>query len=190
MSIWDFKTLLFVIPLCVGCLLAVGAAFGLGEGGAADDDASTALEIGQPPLLIRWMTFCLTFGALGLAASYVLGTDESKLAQAAFAATIALICAWIAVRFLRHLFVHHLRLLESHALTRRELVGSLGNATLAVGTRGGLAQVRDRNGNLHQVACRIADGEAPLSAGTGLLLVDYDAERNLYEVVRRPNALD
>ena len=59
----------------------------------------------------------------------------------------------------------------------------MGRAVLAIGPGGGLAQVSDRRGNLHQVAA----GRCP---GTGaarreeVLVVDYDERQQRYLVAR------
>jgi hypothetical protein len=48
------------------------------------------------------------------------------------------------------------------------------------------SQVRDRRGNLHQVACRTLAGEAPLPPGAEVLLVDHDERTHVYRVSSNP----
>jgi hypothetical protein len=202
MSLLSWQTLVFLIPLGVGCLLALGAAFGLGAGddGEAGGDGGghhgghdgahhpdTWLGLGHLPLTIRLMLLSLTFGGIGLCLSYLLagGVGRSTLGGLGTVA-VALVGAWWVSGRLARLVARRLPLLETETVRRQDLLGSTGRAVLAIGPTGGLAQVHDRRGNLHQVRCHTLPDEAPLPAGADVLLVDYDEEARLYRATASP----
>jgi len=198
MTLLGWEILVFVIPLGVGALLALGAALGVLEAGDAEaqvDDGGdheqhgSGLEVGRLPLSIRLMLVSLPFGSLGLAATYLLGgLGQGPGVRTAIALAVAAAGSWWAARGLGRLLRQRVRMLESETITRRELVGGVGRAVLAVGSSAGLAQVRDRRGNLHQVSCRTLEAEAPLPAGSEVLVVDYDEAGKLYYVSSNPAA--
>jgi hypothetical protein len=208
MSLLAWQQLLFLIPTAVGVLLAVGAALGLadhggdaGETGDAHDahdapdadgehapsssDGAAALAVGRVPVLLRALLLSLSFGGTGLVASYLLAaTNASPTARALISLPVALAAAWLVGGRLARALTRRLPLLESQVLTRQDLVGSVGRAVLPIGPAGGLAQVFDRHGNLHQVSCRLLATEAAVPVGGDLLLVDYDERNQRYLVSR------
>jgi hypothetical protein len=87
-----------------------------------------------------------------------------------------------AARFL----ARRVPLLESETVRRADLVGATGRLVLPASEWGGVAQVRDQRGNLHQVICRLQVGDSPLPSGAEVLLVDYDARTSRYLASRSP----
>ena len=204
MTLLSWHNLIFLIPLGVGCLLGIGAALGLaGDGAAAgeheaagdqasdrpgDGDAGWSLAIGRVPLTVSLMLLSLSFGGIGLSIIYLLGglIHERAAVTLAAAGVAALASLWISGGAVR-LFARKLPLLESQTVARGDLRGATGRAILAVGPVTGLAQVHDRRGNLHQVACRTLSGEA-LPAGTEVLLIEYDERDGVFRVASNPLA--
>jgi hypothetical protein len=196
MSPLSWQSLVFLIPTGIGALLAIGAAFAIhddGAGGAGHPEAVEGQAVaaghhhapdgGRMPLTIRLMVASLAFGGIGRSLSYVIGSSPLRTALAALVALVA--TAWISTRLTR-LFTQRLPLLETETVGRRELLGSTGRAVLPVGPAGGLVQVHDRRGNLHQLPCRTLEGEPALAAGTEVLLVDYDEPRAIYRATANP----
>ena len=198
MSLLDWRSLLFLIPLGTGGLLALGAALGLlegdadGEHGGDDDcdgeggDGSTWLALGRVPLTVRLLLLTLPFGSLGLAAMYLLAGRISPGLGVSVAVLVGAVGTWIIGGRLARLFRTHVRTVETETVARRDLVGAEGRVVLPVGASWGLAQVHDRRGNLHQVGCRTMEDEAPLASGTEILLVDYDEGQRVYHAVPNP----
>jgi hypothetical protein len=198
-SLVQWQTLLFLIPLGVGGLLAVGAALGFLEGGGGEgegevdadgegEDGSTWLALGRVPLTVRLLLLTVPFGSVGLAVTYLLGGMESAGLRAVIAAAVAGATTWGVAGWAARIFRSRVRMLETETISRRELVGGAGKAVLGIGASSGLAQVKDRRGNLHQVSCRMLGGEAPLRAGAEVLVVDYDEEGRVYYVTANPAA--
>src|SRR5215207_7271199 len=132
MSLFSWQTLLFVIPIAVGSLLALGAAFGMaGSGGdaggghdldgdAPDDTvqhAGDSLALGRVPLTLRLLLFSLSFGGLGLMASYLLASaNEISIGRTGLAAALALVGSWFVSGRLARRLVRRLPLVESETV--------------------------------------------------------------------------
>jgi hypothetical protein len=196
-SLLAWQSLVFTIPVGFGALLALGAAFGLGVGVGHDghgfwgagpgDDTLAVLGVGRLPLTLRLMVLSLAFGGAGLVLSPLVSQLVSSANVAgAIEAGLALASAAVVDRRAARLVARRMPLLESETVSRAELVGATGHVVLTVSSSGGLAHVLDRRGNLHQVACRVAAGEASVPAGAEILLVEHDDARNLYFVSPAP----
>lgn len=196
---FGWQSVLFYAPIAFGALLAVGAAFGLigeggddalevddGDGGADGSHTSTALEVGRLPLTVRLMLLSFAFGGVGLIVAPLV---RGLLSQAGLAylvsAGIAAWCALLLDRASARWLARRLPLFETQTVRRAELVGAVGRVVLAASERGGVAQVRDARGDLHQVTCRLAAGEA-LPPGAELLLIEYDERTGVYLGERAP----
>jgi hypothetical protein len=197
-----WHTLVFYIPVAFGALLALGAAFGLAGGGAgaegpdgdagadADGDGDgdgeagadplSLLALGKLPLALRLMLLSFSFGGVGL----VLGPLIRAVAPPALGGVLAVVMAAAGALVISgttaRLLARRLPLFETETVRRADLVGSEGKLVLPASPAGGLAQVRDRRGNLHQVRCRLEPGAAALPAGSAVLLVDHDQETNVF----------
>ena len=80
---------------------------------------------------------------------------------------------------------------ETYGRKRSDLVGTVGEAVLPIDASFGLASVRDSQGDLFQVPCRVADGEAAIAKGMRVVLFEYDAEKAVFHVAPyvRSNAI-
>jgi hypothetical protein len=218
-TLLGWQNLVFYVPVAFGALLALGAAFGLagdgahGEGAAADaggggtsgdgggdpgggdasgDDGLSLLALGQLPLAVRLMLLAFTFGGLGLVVGPVLralipgAPALAGLLSVAVAAPGALLLSAAVAR----LAARRMPMLETETVRRADLVGAVGRLVLPASANGGLLQVHDRRGNLHQVACRLPAGEPELPSGAGVLLIDYDETAGAFVVAPSPLAMD
>jgi hypothetical protein len=207
MTLLSWQSLIFLIPIGVGTILAIGAAFavdsdgvggaghagpehGLGAGFDHDHDHGPAAlpDGGRVPITIRLMLATLTFGGVGLAVSYLFGGEAptpSTLATVG-AGVGGLVGSLFVSRLVARLFAQRWPLLETETIGRRDLLGSTGRAVLPLGPAGGVVQVHDRRGNLHQLPCRTLVGEPALPVGAPVLLVDYDEGRGVYRATTNP----
>jgi hypothetical protein len=71
---------------------------------------------------------------------------------------------------------------ESYAITRGGLIGRAGEAVSAVTETSGSVYVRDEQGTLHHIAGRVEAGHQSVVKGTQVLIVDYAADRDVYQV--------
>jgi len=144
------------------------------------DSAYLPAGLAQLPLTLVMVIALFLFGAIGV----IMNT----LAGALFAAPtglLSLVPVVVAVlgtlaltARVSRLIGRVLPLYETSAAPRRHLVGRLGVVVQPAGPSAGLAQVYDAEGNLHQVPVRSEPGS--LAKGTPILLVDYDAARDVF----------
>jgi membrane protein implicated in regulation of membrane protease activity len=201
-----WHTLVFYIPVAFGALLALGAAFGLAGGGAgaegpdgdvgadgdsdgageagADGDAGadplSLLALGKLPLALRLMLLAFSFGGVGLVLGPLIRAVAPPALGGALSVAVAAIGALVISGTTARLLARRLPLFETETVRRADLVGCEGKLVLPASPAGGLAQVRDRRGNLHQVRCRLEPGAPSLPAGSAVLLVDHDQEANVF----------
>jgi hypothetical protein len=134
------------------------------------------------------MLLSFAFGGVGLVVEPLVHRFVAHAGLACLAAAgLAAWCAVLLDRTVVRWMARRLPLFESQTIRRAQLVGAVGRVVLAVGARGGVAQVRDARGDLHQVTCRLAAGEA-LPPGAEVLLIEYDERTGVYLGERAPFA--
>src|SRR5262249_58471320 len=69
---------------------------------------------------------------------------------------------------------------ETYRVARHDFAGCTGTLLLPASPIEGYAQVKDREGNVHNVQCRTARGE--LGKGEVILIVEYDEASQTYIV--------
>ena len=160
MDLLAWHQLVFCIPLVIGLLLAAGA----------------AAHHGHDLWLPRVMIGCLVFGAVGLALHAALACGAALSVGGAAAATVALTR--------RPLMQYLLPGAETYLISRHAFAGCGGTLLLPADEATGYAQVKDREGNVHNVRCRSVDGA--LAKGTAILIVEYDEPTQTYVVAANP----
>lgn len=146
--------------------------FGIGMG--------LPLTMALPLLMVVW-------GAVGLIANRVLA--PLLPAPALFASLsmgIALFTMALTGRTAGRIIRRVLRDEAPQVVDKYGLVGSTGRAVYEITADGGVAQVRDRYGNLHRIVCRAVPGEPTIPADTPILVARYDEQTHLYWVERNP----
>jgi hypothetical protein len=186
-SLLAWQNLIFYIPLGSGLLLLVGAALGGGghesdhaaEGGEADGhhdgSPATAPPASNLPLLMRLGAAAVLFGGVGATVSQLAlpGGVAVPLAGATLTALlVGPLLARLAARFAPTL--------ETYRVSRRDLLGQVGVLVLPAGPESGLLQVRDHEGNLHQLLCR-TEGET-LASGAPVLILHEDPTSAVFTV--------
>lgn len=199
LSAW--QNVIFYIPLAVGLLLILGAAFGVhdhdaghghdaghagghdahGHGGNHDHDhghsvferALAVLGVGRVPFTVVLMITSLCFGGLGIILNTLL--SSAGLAPSfygpisvagAFGGMVALSGA------MARLIHRYLPSSESYPISRHDFAGCTGSLLLPADSSSGYAQIKDPEGNVHNIQCRTTG--AALPKGTAILVVEYD----------------
>jgi hypothetical protein len=192
-SLLAWQNLVFYIPLGSGLLLLVGAALGASGHGESDHDAdgdhadgdhaegdhhgspATAPPASTLPLLMRLGAAAVLFGGVGATVSQLAlpGGVAVPLAGAGLAALlVGPLLTRLAARFAPTL--------ETYSVSRRDLLGQIGVLVLPAGPESGLVQVRDHEGNLHQLLCR-TEG-AQLASGAPVLILHEDPTSAVFTV--------
>ncbi|HEX2186211.1 MAG TPA: hypothetical protein VHN78_11975, partial [Chloroflexota bacterium] len=141
------------------------------------------LGVGRVPLSILLMALFFAWGFLGVATN-LLVRDDPRFGEAPWLLSVpaALVGSAALARALSLTFGAWLPATETYVRDRAALVGRVGEAVLPIDHEFGLAVVRDRRGNRHQVACRVPAGAPPVAKGAAVRLVDYDPAKQCYSV--------
>jgi membrane protein implicated in regulation of membrane protease activity len=184
----DWYLLGFLAPLTLGLLLVLGLAVGVGDGASdtdtdldlhGDADGHAALSVlgfGRTPFLIVAIMLLLWFGGAGLVCWFFGVPVLLALPMAAFTSyALSRASAGVLSRLLPNL--------ETTSVKARDFRGLSGVVTLeAAQGRSGLAHVTI-DGDIFQI--NFTSGE-PLAKGQRVLIVDVDAETNVYSVCLDP----
>lgn len=203
-----WHNLLFLLPIVVGALLAVGAVLG-GTDGAGDADGDfdaeadthadadsdhdhdvaghpsliTLLGLGRVPLTILLMLWLLLFGALGVSLKAALGFSSPSVSTA-IAAVVSVPVTLVVTGFVARGLSRLMPSTETYAATKAGLIGLSGTAELEVNGEWGMANVRDEGGALHKLRCRTYGGV--VEKGTEVLITDYDPDADFFIVEESP----
>lgn len=142
------------------------------------------LGIGKVPLSILVMSFCLTWGAAGLALNILRG-HEDMVQNILFALLAAVIGARVIAEGLALLLPRE----ESYHTPKTELVGQVGEVLYEVTPTSGTVRLRDSSGNLLDLDCRIQNG-AGIKAGTPVVLQEYEPTADVFYVRGKEAAVE
>ena len=206
-----WQNVIFYIPLAVGLLLILGAAFGVHDHDAGHDaghaghdgghhhthdghDAAhgslferafAVLGVGRVPLTVVLMVASLYFGGLGIILNTVL--SSAGLAPSFYGPiSIAGACVGMVVlsSVTARLIHRHLPASESYPISRHDFAGCSGTLLLPADISSGYAQVKDPEGNVHNIKCRTTSGALP--KGTAILVVEYDESDKIFVIDANP----
>ena len=128
-------------------------------------------------------TLLLTWGSIGFVANVIAQPHVGEAWRAALVSLpLAAAGSLLVTSLVSHLIVRFVPLNETSARRRHELLGCVGTAIYDVDETSGLAAVRDEDGNLFQVACRVAPGAAAVPKDSRVRLVTYRAAGHLFFV--------
>lgn len=193
-----WQNLIFYIPLAAGLLLILGSAF-TGHGGHDGDHEHdgdhdhhgfgrilSVLGVGKVPLTVALMTALVLFGGLGIIMNVLLGAlglapgligPISLVAASIYAVILSGQTAKLVARFMPTV--------ESYQITKQDFAGCTGTLLLPADESSGYAQVKDREGNVHNVKCRTVRG-ASLAKGASILIIEYDEATRTFVVDANP----
>jgi hypothetical protein len=149
--------------------------------GSAAAMALTWLGVGRVPVSLLAVVLLLTWGAAGLITNLAL-RPRVDWDVARISLSVAAILSVLVTRSVVMLIGRYMPLNETSARPLGQLVGRVGQAIYAIDERFGMAGVRDAQGDLHQVACRVGDGVPPIDKGSRVKLVAYSAGRRMFFV--------
>jgi hypothetical protein len=203
-NLLEWYNFIFALPLAVGLILSLSIAFsGLGHSADAGDhghangdhahEVSSPLEkLGgafgfgrglSPTLLLPILLSA--WGLVGLRANGIFGTFLPPSVYFLASALLGLVGAALIGNLTSRGFA---RVFNSSPPTtnQRNLVGSAGRAVFRIDANNGVANVKDKQGNVFRVVCKTLPGEAALEAGSAIQIVDLDPEKGMYFVQAHP----
>lgn len=145
--------------------------------------ALIGLGLGRVPFSIVLMVLFLTWGMIGFVTNHLLGPIIPAGGFVLLASLpLAAVGSTLITRGIVGLLGRYLPTSETYAEPMARLVGASGEAVYNIDTGFGMAAVRDRHGDLFQVACRSYEHRQPIAKGRRVLLVDYDRGQRFFYV--------
>ncbi|HTM68903.1 MAG TPA: hypothetical protein VL426_06425 [Candidatus Binatia bacterium] len=137
--------------------------------------ALSLLGVGKVPLTAVLMMMSLLFGGFGMVLNMVLSSLGLPAwiygPVSAAAACIGMFAlTGRAVKLLNRFMPTN----ETYRVSRHDFAGCTGKLLLPANSKEGYAQVKDHEGNVHNVKCRTIRGELP--KGGDILVIEYDEE--------------
>jgi membrane protein implicated in regulation of membrane protease activity len=131
------------------------------------------------------MMATLLFGGTGVILNTVLvAAGVPGWLHPIFAVVGALVAMFFLTRTAVRLIQRAAPTHETYRVTRHDLAGCTGSLLFDADEKSGYAQIKDREGNVHNIKCRTA-GE-PLPKGTAILVVQYEEEQGTFVVSKSP----
>ena len=141
------------------------------------------IGVGRVPLSFVLMILLLAWGFIGFVTNQFLRDVAPALWMIPLVSIpLAAVGSLVLTRYATRGISRVMPTEQTYARRRNALLGEVGEALYAVDERFGLAAVRDDRGNLFQVPCRVESGRATIAKGTKVLLVSYDADKNVFHV--------
>jgi hypothetical protein len=208
----EWYNLIFYVPMAIGLLSVIGIGFsgmdhdvGLhadihgdfnadhDAGGDQDGDQDVEgqgnwilgfLGIGRVPIAISFMSLFLIFAGSGICMNILLSRLIAHWSGFAFASiVVALISTFFGTAFVSRLVGKFMPTTETDSVCKIDLIGCTGVATLPCDKSGGLAQIRNKNGDLYQIQCK-ADQLIP--KGSPILTIEYHESYDSFTVIVDP----
>ena len=203
MEWFAWYNLVFLLPIVLGAMLALGAALGGVDAGhdidvdvdaeaEADhgdgDSAESPLQLlglGRVPLTILMMLWLFTFGVAGVTLkTLLLWFGLSAAMGAAIAALLAIPVSLFSSAAIARVIARLLPTTETYAAVKGDLIGLSGTAELEVTTEFGVVNVRDEGGALHKL--RVRTYGQRVGKGTEVLITDHDPTDDFFIVEESP----
>ena len=204
-NLLEWYNFIFALPLAVGLILSLSIAFsGLGHSvdagdhghahgdGQAHETSSPLEKLGgafgfgrglSPTLLLPILLSA--WGLVGLLANGIFGTFLPPSVYFLASALLGLVGAALIGNLTGRTFAKVFNQ-GTPATNQRNLIGSAGRAVFRIDANNGVANVKDKQGNVFRVVCKTLPGEAALEAGSAIQIVDLDPEKGVYFVQAHP----
>ncbi|MCC6994322.1 MAG: DUF1449 family protein [Deltaproteobacteria bacterium] len=163
-----------------------------GGGHAGMSEVLAFFGIGRVPFMVVWVTLFLFTGFVGLFTNRVVYANRGGLGAGAFLLVLlgALLIGLVAVRLFARLAAKLVDVGGKGSTSKHELAGKQGvvaSATLDTS----FGEVRVHDGTSEQIVhARLGKGEAVLSRGARVVLIEYDAEKGYFWVTVSPEVGD
>lgn len=202
-SLFAWYNVVFLIPLIVGILLSLGSSVGGADGDAhvehdvghdvahADgagglSKALSLLGVGRVPFTLLLVVASLIFGGIGIIANALFASFG--LAPGLFgplSLALAFVGTVISTGAVAKVIERVMPSVETYRVSKRDFEGCIGKLLLPADASSGYAQIKDPEGNVHNIKCRSLGG-VPLAKGTEILVVEYEEETQTFIVDANP----
>jgi Protein of unknown function (DUF1449) len=146
--------------------------------------------VGRVPFMVVWITLFLFAGFTGLIVNRLVYLSHGGRAPAwlfPLALVVALVVGALGVRLFSRVAARLVDVGGDGATSKQQLVGKLGVvASAKLDGRFGEVRIHDGRDEI-LVHGHLAPGEAALARGARVVVIDYDAQREMYEVSSSPD---
>lgn len=201
--LFAWYNLVFLISLVTGVIFIFGSMLGMDADADVDADADagvghdhdqdhdsshggffasvfSAIGVGRVPLSLVMTFMFMFFGTIGMIMNRLLVSFiEINEMFALVSVGIAVLGSVLFSGRLARVMHKYMPTVETNVVSISQLVGQSGTVSLALNSKKGLANVRDRSGTLHEATFELDEGEAV--AGMKVLLVSYDRESSVFK---------
>lgn len=154
----------------------------------ADGHATSLLDflgVGRCPLSIVLMIMCFLFTMFGMTMTLTLRMIYVPgLVVGVVAYPVAAVCSFLLTGGAARLLGHFMPTNETYVQSEAHHIGSMGKAVYAFEDGKGFVQVNDASGTLHEIKAASTD---TITAGTAVVVIDYDEGTRLFCVQRAPD---
>lgn len=155
-----------------------------GNGAAGLFKVLSVLGVGKAPLSIVLTSLLFIWGFIGWASNFILsGIIASPGVFVWLSVLLAGVSSILLTRFIANGLGRVMPKAETYGVAQRELLGRTAEARYDITPTFGAALVRDKHGNLHEVACVVRPDQASIAAGSAVVLAEYDAEKGVFMVL-------
>jgi membrane protein implicated in regulation of membrane protease activity len=208
----EWYNLIFYIPLAIGILSVLGIGFsGVGHDVGIHGDIHGDLHVdsdhdadgdhdgegqstwgwvlgflgfGRVPIAISFMSLFLIFGGTGICINTLISALINIWSGFALVSvSVALVVMFFGTAFVSRTVGRFMPTTETDSVRKSDLIGCTGTVTLNCDKSGGLAQIRNKRGDLYQVQCR---SDKPIAKGTPILTYEYSESSDVYTVITDP----
>lgn len=145
--------------------------------------ALSFLGVGRVPISIVFMTFCFIWGFTGWMSNLLLAPILRYPVVFIWPSiAIALFFTLLLTKWTVKGLSRIMPSTETYGTSNVQLVGKRGKALYEITETSGSVRLRDDYGNLLDIACRIKPGEKPIPAGDSVILMRYDAQKQIFLV--------
>lgn len=142
-----------------------------------------ALGLRQVPITLVFGIFLLCWGALGLAVNRTLeGILRYPAVYVLPSVGITFVASAFVTRIMTSIVARVMPGTESYAVTRFDMIGTLGRTVYKVTETTGTVNIKDSYGTVHREQCKTETGAEPITANTEVIVIDYDEEDKRFVV--------
>ncbi|HTK04173.1 MAG TPA: hypothetical protein VL500_01185 [Candidatus Eisenbacteria bacterium] len=146
--------------------------------------ALSLLGVGRVPLTLVLMIMSFLFGGIGIISNAVLGAFLPVWLYGPVSIVVSSIVTLTLTGKSAKLLNRFMPTTETYRVSRHDFAGCTGKLLLPASPTEGYAQVKDHEGNVHNVKCRTVRGELP--KGGDILVIEYDEEHQTCIVDANP----
>jgi membrane protein implicated in regulation of membrane protease activity len=164
------------------------------DAGDADGDSDTeaspsllgSLGFGRASTTLLLQGFMLTWGVVGFYSTTLFAVHFPPTVFIPLSMALAFAFGIFGMALIGTFGSRYMKSVENYAVNKNDLVGEIGVVTFPISETMGRVHVYDKHGTLHVESVRLISGGDPIPKNAKVMLVEYDADKNIYWVEPSP----